>query len=149
MALRGIKPAFFHLDIDLNAIKPATDTLAQDVVALAARFAQEGIQFGIIVWGNNGDSDALYAEDAMRLARRIGEAFPEQLPPQIIFQSWAVSRTGQSMTPTNLPENAANTHTFLIRAALRLLARPDADNRDDARPSPSMRKYGRLLRAQD
>ena len=84
------------------------------------------IPFGMIIWGGNGDADALYFEDAMRLVTLIGEAFPdwESMPSHLIFQSWAQSRTGLRITPDNLPEWQANTHTNLINHALRILRGP-------------------------
>jgi hypothetical protein len=124
MRAAGIQPAFFHVDVDLNAIPRNSDTLAQDLPFLAERCRSWGIAFGVIIWGNNGDADALYVQDALRLARRTREAFPDQLPPHIIFQSWAQSRTGLVITPTNLPEGAANTHTTLIDVGLQLLTGP-------------------------
>jgi hypothetical protein len=36
------------------------------------------------------------------------------MQPQIIFQSWVVSSTGLSITPTNLPEGELDTHTNLV-----------------------------------
>jgi hypothetical protein len=126
MTLRGIRPAFFHLDVDLDAIR-GPDTLAQDLRFLAGRCASAGMAFGIIFWGHSGDSDALYVEDAMRLVGRVNDAFPGSLPPHLVFQSWALSRTGLLITPANLPEGAPNTHTTLIDAALPLLERPQAD----------------------
>lgn len=123
MANAGILPAFFHIDVDLHAVKPGNDTLAQDLRWLSERCHSRGIPFGVIVWGANGDSDAMYFDDALRLARRTRDAFPNQPPQQVIFQSWAESQTGLRITPTNLPEGAANTHTTLIDAGLRILTR--------------------------
>jgi hypothetical protein len=85
--------------------------------------ASMNVKFGVIVWGNNGDADALYALDAGRLVNAIAQAFPSpgDLPDQIIVQSWAVSRTGQSLTPSNLPESTRYTHTNLLWSVYRRL----------------------------
>jgi hypothetical protein len=121
MSDRGIPPAFFHLDVDLNALD-AQNAFGPDARALADACAALGIPFGVIVWGHSGDSDRLYVDDAMRLVERVNDAFPESLP-QLVFQSWAQSRTGLHITPTNLPERTTNTHTWLIDSALHVLSR--------------------------
>jgi hypothetical protein len=36
------------------------------------------------------------------------------MPDHIVFQSWAESSTGLLITPSNLPESRADTHTFLL-----------------------------------
>jgi hypothetical protein len=122
MADRGIAPAFFHLDVDINALR-RNDTFAADVPALAARCAQLHVPFGVIITGLSGDSDPLYIQQAQNLVDRVNRAFPDVLP-QLIFQSWAESRTGLRITPTNLPETVPNTHTWLIDEGLRILSRP-------------------------
>ena len=43
------------------------------------------------------------------------------MPDQLIVQSWAVSSTGQAITPANLPETQAYTHTNLLWEVLRRL----------------------------
>jgi hypothetical protein len=113
---RGASPAFLHMDIDLNAIRVFKVDMTTDLRRLKAVCAAQSLPFGIIIWGNNGDADALYAADAGRLLNAVIEAFPtsNDLPDQIIVQSWAESRTGLRITPTNLPEDAAFTHTNLL-----------------------------------
>ena len=113
---RGFVPWFLHVDIYLPGMRPDRDAFGRDVIALADIAARERVLFGIIVWGENGDADSLYAADAMRLADEIGRTFRSWsvMPPQIVFQSWAESRTGLRMTPRNLPETAEHTHTRLL-----------------------------------
>jgi hypothetical protein len=121
---RAATPAFFHLDVDLNAVRLTKADVTGDMQRLKSACAAMNVKFGVIVWGNNGDADALYALDAGRLVNAIGEAFPSstQLPDQVVVQSWAVSRTGQSLTPSNLPESTAYTHTNLLWSIYRRLA---------------------------
>lgn len=121
MAGRGIAPAFFHLDVDINALR-TRDTFADDVPLIAAQCERLHIPFGVIITGLSGDSDAVYVQQAENLVDRVNRAFPDVLP-QLIFQSWAESRTGLRITPTNLPETTTNTHTWLIDQGLRTLAR--------------------------
>jgi len=113
---RGTSPAFLHMDIDLNAIRVFKVDMTGDLRRLKALCAAQNLPFGVIIWGNNGDADALYAADAGKLLNAVVEAFPtsSDLPDQIIVQSWAESRTGLRITPTNLPEDAAFTHTNLL-----------------------------------
>jgi len=120
---RGVTPVFLHLDVDLNAVRPAQVDVSSDMRRLKGACASMNVKFGVIVWGNNGDADALYALDAGRLVNAIAQAFPSpgDLPDQIIVQSWAVSRTGQSLTPSNLPESTRYTHTNLLWSVYRRL----------------------------
>lgn len=124
MSNRGIRPAFFHLDADLWQLRKTTDTYAQDVQTLEAGLAADWVPFGVIFWGHSGDSDALYYQDALQLIHRRSDAVADDLPAHVIFQSWAESKTGARITPTNLPESGPNTHTALILAGMQLLRRP-------------------------
>jgi hypothetical protein len=91
--------------------------------ALRQACASRSIPFGIIVWGYNGDSDVLYAMDAGHVVDEITNAFTtwSDMPDQVIVQSWAVSSTGQSITPANLPETQPYTHTNLLWDEIRRL----------------------------
>ncbi len=113
---RGVTPAFLHIDADLNAVKVFKTDFASDMNRLKAYCATAGIPFGMIIWGGNGDADVLYALDAERLVNVISTAFPswDAMPDQIIVQSWAVTRTGLAITPTNLAEAVPYTHTNLL-----------------------------------
>ncbi len=113
---RGTSPAFLHMDIDLNAIRVFRVDMTGDLRRLKALCAGQHLPFGIIIWGNNGDADALYAADAGKLLNAVVDAFStsSDLPDQIIVQSWAESKTGLRITPTNLPEDVAFTHTNLV-----------------------------------
>lgn len=114
---RGATPAFVHADVDTRALRPGRDDFTRDMRALRQACVDRGIPFGIIVWGYNGDSDVLYTQDAAVVAREIGTAFQTwtDMPDHIVVQSWAQSSTGLFMTPSNLPDTDAYTHTNLIR----------------------------------
>jgi hypothetical protein len=125
MQAGGIRPAFFHLDIDLNAVRRGRQDVPSDLQRLAAACEGRGIPFGVIIWGNNGNADALYVDDAWRLVNLVGESFDaEDLPRDLIFQSWAQSSTGLWITPSNLPEQRPDTHTYFIDRATRALRPP-------------------------
>jgi hypothetical protein len=121
MRARGVPPAFLHVDVDRRAL--AAGAFAPDMKRLQAFARSQNITFGMIIWGYNGDADALYAVDAGALTNLIAEAFQtwEAMPEHLIFQSWAVSSGGLLITPSNLPENRAHTHTNLVFQLFRRL----------------------------
>lgn len=118
---RGVEPSFLHMDVDWHALK--TGEFARDMPRLKAVAAEARIPFGIIVVGYDGNADALYAIDAAGITNLIAGAFRtwDNMPEQIIFQSWVVSSTGLLITPTNLPEGRLNTHTNLVWELFRRL----------------------------
>jgi hypothetical protein len=125
MRERGVPPAFLHADIDLHAMQSGRDDFSRDVTALSALSASQGIAFGIIIWGGNGNADALFAADAMKLEEAVESVFStwDAVPPHVIIQSWAESAGGLRITPTTLPEDRRDTHTeLLLRIFLRLFA---------------------------
>ena len=111
---RGTPPAFFHADVDWRALRPGE--FERDLPRLQAAAKARGIPFGVIVWGYNGDADLLFARDAADIAGLLAKAFVswEHMPEHIIFQSWAESRTGLRVTPSNLPEDRAYAHTNIV-----------------------------------
>lgn len=113
---RGVPASFLHVDIDLGALKKGRDELGRDLIRLSDVAAEYRIPYGIIIWGGNGNADALYSADARRLTDAVHKTFRDWsvMPDHIIFQSWAESSTGLRITPSNLPESRADTHTFLI-----------------------------------
>ncbi len=116
MRARGIPPAFLHLDIDLRAVRPERQDFATDVRQIQSACAAQQIPFGIIIWGYNGDADALFAFDAAQLAAAVRQVFPtwDEMPDQFLFESWSQSSTGQNITPSNLPEDRLYTLTNLL-----------------------------------
>lgn len=131
---RGVPPAFVHLDVDWHALKPGE--FARDVPRIAAAVKAEGVPFGVIIWGYNGDADALFAFEAADLTNLVAQTFEtwENMPEQIVFQSWAVSRTGLSMTPSLLPEDRLYTHTKLLWELFRRLRGSTGGNTGRAIP---------------
>ena len=78
--------------------------------------ASAGIPFGIIITGYNGDADSLYAVDVYGITELVVQAFGswDAMPDHLILQSWAESKTGLRVTPSNLPESTRNTHTSML-----------------------------------
>lgn len=118
---RGTRPAFLHMDVDWHSL--ATGEFARDMVRLKAVADSRQITFGIIVIGYDGEADVLYAVDARGIAHLIADAFKtwDDMPQHVIFQSWVVTSTGLFITPSNLPEDRANTHTSLAWELFRRL----------------------------
>ena len=116
MKERGVPAAFLHVDVYLPALRAGRDELGRDLIQLARLAEEYHIPYGLIIWGENGNADALYAEDARRLASAIHRTFRswQVMPDHLIFQSWAESSTGLRITPSNLPESRPDTHTFLL-----------------------------------
>jgi hypothetical protein len=114
LSARGAGPAFLHMDVDWHLSGPVA--FQRDMAVLRSFCAAHNIPFGIIIVGYNGDADALYAVDVYGITTLIGKTFGSwsQMPDHIIFQSWVVSATGQSITPTNLPEDRQYTHTQML-----------------------------------
>ncbi|HXW07510.1 MAG TPA: hypothetical protein VD833_19900 [Vicinamibacterales bacterium] len=113
---RGTPAAFLHVDAYLPALQEGRDAFGSDMIRLADVSAASRIPFGIIIWGENGNADHLYAADALKLAEAVSRTFRgwDVMPDHLIFQSWAESSTGLRITPTNLPEQQADTHTRLL-----------------------------------
>src|SRR5205823_5995789 len=101
LASRGVAPAFLHIDVDLAAIRAGRDDFTRDMRRLRDASHGRNIEFGIIIWGNNGDADVLYALDAERLIESLTSTFTswQDMPDHLIVQSWAESRTGLRITP--------------------------------------------------
>jgi len=123
MIARGIRPAFFHLDADLNALPKGSGRFEREIPALADALEAEGVPFGVIFFGHDGDSDERYTKDALAYVRRAAKALP-RLPRDIVFQSWARSKAGRWVTPRNLPEWAPDSHTALVDAGMGILLKP-------------------------
>jgi hypothetical protein len=119
---RNVAVDFLHADVRRPDVSPGRELFAGEMLELSALAAQYKIPFGAIIWGDNGDADALYAADAMRNARELGRVFRSwEVMPHVIIQSWALSATGQFITPSNLPETGPYTHTALINQIYDLL----------------------------
>jgi hypothetical protein len=116
MNQQGVPASFLHIDIDLPALRVGRDELGRDLIRLSEIAATYKIPYGLIIWGENGNADALYAADARRLATAIHRTFRDWsvMPDHLVFQSWAESSTGLRITPSNLPESRPDTHTFLL-----------------------------------
>ena len=97
---RNVTVDFLHIDARRPDAQPGSQAYGGELILLQQLAEAYRIPFGVIVWGDPGDSDALYAADALRNADALGRVFRswEVLPDHVIIQSWALSRTGQFIT---------------------------------------------------
>ena len=145
----GVKPAAFHLDVNVNYIDinpPLKARLAADLQELQRYLAQAAIPFGVIIWSGYDPvrNDQEYYDHAMTWTRALHAAIGR--PDRVIFASWVrrCSLTlpcqgrdlgcspsdsdgcGSVSVPLNLPEDSPGvfSHTKLMHDALALLAGP-------------------------
>ena len=118
---RGATPAFLHMDVDWHLSGAAA--FKTDMARLSAFAAARKIPFGIIITGYDGNADALYAVDAYKITDLIATTFQTwaHMPDHLIVQSWAVTSTGLVITPANLDDERAFSHTALLRDTYRRL----------------------------
>jgi hypothetical protein len=118
---RGATPAFLHMDADWHLAGAAGFT--RDMTALQAFCQTQGIPFGIIINGNNSNTDPEYSIDVFVLVGLMADTFGTwgHLPDHLIIQSWALTSTGLSLTPSNLPETRLYTHTEILWNIVRRL----------------------------
>jgi hypothetical protein len=120
---RGIAVDFLHIDAWQSDTSPAREAYGRDMIQLADLAAQYHIPFGVIIWGADGDADATYGTYALRNADALAHTFRswDVMPQHLIIQSWALSSTGQFITPSNLPEATRYTHTWLVNQIYQML----------------------------
>jgi hypothetical protein len=120
LAARGVTPAFLQLDIDIRGVRPPRNVV-DDLKQIRQITIDAKVPLGLIIWGYDGNADALFARDAYRLADVFMTAFPtwSEVPEQLSFQSWSVSSTGLNITPSNLPEDRLYTLTNITNELYR------------------------------
>jgi len=110
---------FYHLDVHLSAAleKKALADVERDVTMLSSYLEGKGIRFGLIIWGEDGRSDFLYAEEAMKLVRITRNAIlaTGRMPSHVPLQSWTSTPQGLLIVPRNLPPDEDGTHLNLLR----------------------------------
>jgi len=146
----GYKPAFFHLDVDVNDVEVRGPKLNfnGDMRAIQSFFKAERIPFGVIFWSGHDPepTDASYYNHVVSWAQRVHAAIGA--PEQSIIQSWVLrsstkctarvvcnpanklmcspadpSYCGKKSVPINLPENNPSvfSHTRLINTVTDIL----------------------------
>jgi hypothetical protein len=109
----GATPAFFHLDVDRDAVQVGGQDVAADLQALNRFCGSHGIPFGVVFW-SAADSESAYYESTLNWVRTVNAAIGK--PVHVIFQSWQGTDNDVHKVPINLPENdpAIYSHTRLL-----------------------------------
>jgi hypothetical protein len=146
----GYKPAFMHLDVDVNDVvhRGAKLNLKADLQSLAAFWRGEHIPMGIIFWSGADPvpSDEAYFNHVVDWAKMVHASIGK--PDQMIFQSWVTRGSarcvagvrcnkannflcappdppscGRRSIPLNLPDSGPRVYsqTRLIAATLAIL----------------------------
>jgi hypothetical protein len=146
----GYKPAFFHLDVDVNYLEVHARefNFNSDMRALQSFFKAQGIPFGIVFWSGHDPepTDASYYNHVVSWAQRVHAAIGA--PEQSIIQSWVRRSSikctagvrcdkannwmcspadppycGKKSIPINLPENSPSvfSQTRLLNTVIEIL----------------------------
>ncbi len=107
---------FFHLDMHREGAL-ANNNIGRDLKELEFFCHEKGIDFGVIIWGDNGSSNRQYFNGAMLTAQTVRAAIGT--PDHIIFQSWSERfAVGDRIFPDNLPEDSPMTLTWIVSEIL-------------------------------
>jgi hypothetical protein len=124
MGSAGFKPAFLHLDVDIERVRVEGSDVVSDLTRLRDFSEGQSIPFGVILtsnWTASG-SDQSYYESAMQWTETVNGGLGR--PTHAVFQSWwGPASSGLHEVPVNLPDNDPGTHshTRLILEALDVL----------------------------
>ena len=114
----GYTVPYLLLDWDQFAPLRAGQTIDADLQRLQEGLRQRRIQFGIIVWGDDGSSSESWSEDALAMAERYRAALSGR-PDRIVIESWSRADPRQDRGlwyPRMLPETDPMTMTsFVLR----------------------------------
>jgi hypothetical protein len=114
----GFNPAFFHLDVDRNAVRVRHQNVAKDLKWLSQFFAKRNIPFGVILW-SPAKSDQEFYESIMEWARTVKSALGK--PDELIFQNWDGADNVPHDIPANMPTHDPTfSHTRVIDETLRV-----------------------------
>ena len=118
---RGVKPAFFHLDVDRERATRIGADVERDLKTLRDFSESAKIPFGVIFWSDQVGSNRAYYEDTMAWVVRVGGTIG--MPEHSLFQSWVEAPDGTRRMPVNLPEGdpGAYAHTRLVNDGLKVL----------------------------
>jgi len=104
--------AFFHLDIDFNAVKNLQKAI-HDINQIKGCSDALGISFGGIINAFPVKTNNQYATLSLKHLDAYKKAVGRL--SHVIFESW-----NPNMIPSNLPESDSNTHTGLIKSGCSL-----------------------------
>lgn len=114
----GANISFLHLDGHRHGALANNDVFG-DLRRLKDFCHKENIDFGVIVWGDDGTSNQGFSNESIMTVATINAAIGA--PDHIIFQSWESSSGQTLLNPDNLPENQPHTMTWIVNTGLALL----------------------------
>lgn len=120
LADTGCPMPILHLDMDLYRARREHRRFQQDLQELRDFCRSAGIRFGVITWGEHGDSNARFCQDARDHAAAVNDAIGYANQDDVIFQSWSPTPSGAKLYPDNLPESGHDTLTGLLLQTLDL-----------------------------
>jgi hypothetical protein len=117
------KPAFLHMDIDLERVRVERADVSGALVEMQRFCNEHGIAFGVILTSNwrEAGSNRAYYESVMGWIRTVRDAIGR--PAHVVFQSWqGPAPSGAHEVPVNLPQNDPEnySHIRLVRYGLEL-----------------------------
>lgn len=115
----GVHLPFLHIDVDLYRVKreKALNQLKSDLRLMKEFCNQRGIPFGVVIWGEHGESNTAFALDATNMALIVNEAIGFMSQDELLFQSWSTVG-GQFLYPDNLAETNPTTLTGILNVVL-------------------------------
>lgn len=121
---KGVAPAFFHLDVDIERVRVEGQDVMADLQALSEFCGERGIAFGVIFTSNwrAAESNRAYYDSTMKWVKTVKGAIGK--PQHAVFQSWqGPAPSGAHEVPVNLPEDdpAIFSHARLVVDGLAVL----------------------------
>lgn len=122
LAAYDCKLPFFHLDVDFYRARREKKDMRRDIGLLQRYCHDHGIRFGVIVWGERGDSNETFGADAQTAAHDVDRAIIFASQDDVVLQSWSSTLpggAGEKIYPDCVPDREPNSHTGLLLDLLR------------------------------
>jgi hypothetical protein len=106
------RPAFFHLDVDIERVRVEGQNVAADLRRLRGFCDELGVPFGVILTSNwtAAGSDEGYYDSTLQWASMVNDGMGK--PTHVILQSWqGPAASGRHEVPVNLPEDDPDVHS--------------------------------------
>ena len=115
----NVRISFLHIDGHRHGAL-ANNDIPGDLARLGDLSRSRGIDYGVIVWGDDGSSNQGFSSELIMTAATVRSAVG--IPDHIIFQSWerhpAYLPIEVLVYPDNVPEDEPNTMTWMLNQML-------------------------------
>jgi len=116
----GVHLSFLHLDGHRHGAMADYD-IPGDLRRLRDFSHNHGMDFGVLIWGDDGESNRGFASESIMTSASIKAAI--DVPDHIIIQSWSWKggdpyAPGSRIYPDNIPENQPYTMMWLVNETL-------------------------------